>query len=167
MRRPCLKKENSMPRGLIWRIRRSKLGLSRWLAVGMVAVGVTHARAPIDATQWTEGNYKLVDKKSTNGTLVVHRSSRKTVEFSIEVVSCMNYCGSENAVNHVAVIDRGLAETRGVRASYSMPSDETTKCNVELRRESSSAITVIQDNACSDFGQGMSVTGRYRFVKAR
>lgn len=154
-----------MPGSPMWKIWWSKRALSMWLAIGLLTMDITHARTSSDVMPWTDGVYKLVSNNLTAGTLVIHRSSLKTVEFSIEVVHCMHSCGSDNAVNHLAVIDRGVASTIGVRASYSMPSDEATVCILKLRRESGSSVLVTQDNVCSGFGQGMSVAGRYQLAK--
>lgn len=135
-------------------------------------ITVNGANAAEANALWSTGVYKLVGTKERTGTLTIHMSTPAEVRFSMDVVVCMNYCGTTSAVNHIGEVINSAISVSGTSGRFvelepetDPPTPELITCELVFSKTRSNLIVVTQKMDCWQFGQGVNVSGTYRLIK--
>lgn len=141
------------------------------LFLTLLVLGYAKEGSAQSQSSWQPGSYVLVDGKWDRGTLVIHSVSRATALFSLNVVNCMNNCGTAEAVNHVGDIDEGTMTIRGASGIYRESTETSNEpgttpgCVIRFQQRQDRTILVSQEGYCESFGQGVGVAGVYKLEK--
>jgi hypothetical protein len=119
-------------------------------------------------SSWKVGTYKLQTDRHNSGLLTLSQLNGKSGSFSLDVVLCMNYCGTDSAINHVGEVENGKMAIRGRFATYMSSGLEGEKpdlgiCRIDFKQNSVNSIRLKQSGNCWWFGEGVNVSGIYIF----
>ena len=120
--------------------------------------------------EWKVGTYKLQAEPYDSGNLTLLQSKGKSRKFRLDVVQCVDYCGTDAAVNHVGDIENGKLVIHGRSAVYTSSGEDGQAddpdlgiCRIDFTQLSAKSLRLTQSGNCWWFGQGVGVSGIYVF----